>query len=278
MWERFPHLKESESRFLPSDRRLVASHKLCEDAGVPRERQRLDVDLSETQIDRFLSPYSPWVNRARKIFADAHRAFLDGSYTLILTNEYARILEVYSAPEVVRGCHGIGLRAGASLAERESGTNAVALALRYREPVILRGAQHFCRMFNDWYCVAVPVARADGRVVGCVDLSAGHEVDAGEKLSLVMQLAARLGTIMDELNGDRHPSRIIDLDSSRPLSSRQHAILSLVARGHVGKEIAARLGVSRRTVESHLEKLRKRFGAKTTTELLMKLRRDSVSH
>jgi DNA-binding NarL/FixJ family response regulator len=44
------------------------------------------------------------------------------------------------------------------------------------------------------------------------------------------------------------------------LSPRQAEILSLIAEGYCNKEIAQRLGVSARTVESHLQQLYERHG------------------
>jgi DNA-binding CsgD family transcriptional regulator len=161
------------------------------------------------------------------------------------------------------------LKVGASLAERHSGTNAVALALRYREPVILRGHEHFCRVFSDWYSVAAPVVAADGRIVGCVDLSTNRKARLGEKLPLVTTLAVLLGEVMGDPAGDAVP----DDGTSKwsIVSPRQRAILRLLAEGRVAKEIALNLCISVRTVESHLEKLRQRFKAKTTVELIVKL-------
>lgn len=56
---------------------------------------------------------------------------------------------------------------------------------------------------------------------------------------------------------------------SKPrLSSRQRAILSLLAEGLAGKEIGAALKISPRTVETYLERLRVKWNAKTTNQLI----------
>lgn len=51
------------------------------------------------------------------------------------------------------------------------------------------------------------------------------------------------------------------------LSSREREVLSLLARGLRLNQIAQELGISPKTVESHLENLKEKLGFHTTTEL-----------
>lgn len=52
------------------------------------------------------------------------------------------------------------------------------------------------------------------------------------------------------------------------LTKRQHQILDLIIEGHANKEIAARLGISQRTVESHRALIMKHMGASSFAELV----------
>lgn len=51
------------------------------------------------------------------------------------------------------------------------------------------------------------------------------------------------------------------------LAPREREVLSLVAEGMTNKQIAASLGVSARTVETHRERLKKKLGLRTVAEL-----------
>ncbi len=51
-------------------------------------------------------------------------------------------------------------------------------------------------------------------------------------------------------------------------SPRQKAVLDLVISGFEYKEIAAQIGISARTVESHMEQMRLKANARTTAQLV----------
>lgn len=268
MWDELPPLRESESSFYPSKARLSASFELCRQTGISRDQERIYGCNDATPFRPLVSAHPRLLKRARELLTSVHSLLDDKTSALILADEAARVVEICSAPEVIERCNRIGLGLGAPLAEVHSGTNAVALALRYREPVILRGDQHFCRIFSDWYCVAAPIIGDEETILGCVDLSTDRNARLGEKMSLIATLATRIGELSREINRDEPVSEVVDWMFVSP---RQRSILRLLIEGHVAKEIALTLGISQRTVESHLEKLRKRFSAKTTVELVVKL-------
>jgi DNA-binding NarL/FixJ family response regulator len=55
------------------------------------------------------------------------------------------------------------------------------------------------------------------------------------------------------------------------VSAREADVLRLVTEGLANKEIAARLHVSPRTIEKHVESLLRKAGARTRTELVARL-------
>jgi DNA-binding NarL/FixJ family response regulator len=54
---------------------------------------------------------------------------------------------------------------------------------------------------------------------------------------------------------------------SGDLTERQREVIQLVAEGHAGKEIAAILNISRKTVAFHKSNLMRRLGLRSTAEL-----------
>jgi DNA-binding NarL/FixJ family response regulator len=63
-------------------------------------------------------------------------------------------------------------------------------------------------------------------------------------------------------------------DRRAPLSLREHQVVAAVVEGLSNDEIASRLGISPKTVESHLRRLFERHGAASRTELATRAIRD----
>lgn len=60
----------------------------------------------------------------------------------------------------------------------------------------------------------------------------------------------------------------IPLDQSETLTTREREVLHLAAEGHSNPEIAARLGISPRTAETHRANLMRKLGLRSQTELI----------
>ena len=98
------------------------------------------------------------------------------------------------------------------------------------------------------------------------------------KRSAASELAAAIATVLD---GRKYLTPLITSEALRAsvprsvtvpptlgrLTRRQREVLQLVAEGHSGKEIAARLGISAKTVEYHKASLMDRLGVRTASEL-----------
>jgi DNA-binding NarL/FixJ family response regulator len=70
------------------------------------------------------------------------------------------------------------------------------------------------------------------------------------------------------------PAQRAALDGAPELSSREVAVVRLVAEGWSNDETAARLSVSTKTVEAYLSRLYERWGVSTRTELALRAERE----
>lgn len=90
--------------------------------------------------------------------------------------------------------------------------------------------------------------------------------DAGiAELADALRAVARGGTYVSPAANRRarSPTAKRSLPEGKPggpLTPRQREILQLVAEGHTSREIAARLGISEKTVEAHRTQMMKRLG------------------
>ena len=66
----------------------------------------------------------------------------------------------------------------------------------------------------------------------------------------------------------RVPRKPAATKSTGGLTPRQREILKLVSQGHTNRDIAGRLSISPRTVETHRANLMRKLGLKTQTDLI----------
>jgi DNA-binding NarL/FixJ family response regulator len=80
--------------------------------------------------------------------------------------------------------------------------------------------------------------------------------------------ANRLGdlVIVTPVKPSQHTSQPIDETLTLGLSPRQRQVLEGISEGLSSKQIAARLGVTVRTIEFHVSTLKNRFGAATRAQ------------
>lgn len=277
MWERLPNHLKGKKAFSLDEKQIPASYERCFGIGVDPGLERLTDLLEGAALEDFLARYAPAITASRALFSEVYRMLPDLSCAFVLTDATGRIIEFFSVPEVVFGSANQGILPGASFSEESCGTNAVALALIHCRPIIVKGRQHFCRLFHDWYCAAAPVFDAGGKLAGCVDFSTGHEAGIGEKLPLVAMLAEKLSVAFPSENGVTPKASLSD-PLSPLFSPQQRRILAMVANGLTSKEIGAALAISARTVETHLERMRIRAKARTTAQLVaLAFRPDRIS-
>jgi two-component system response regulator NreC len=67
------------------------------------------------------------------------------------------------------------------------------------------------------------------------------------------------------------------LDPFETLTAREREVLHLVAEGHTNAEIADRLFISRRTVETHRANMMRKLGLRTQTDLISYVLRRGIS-
>ena len=88
-----------------------------------------------------------------------------------------------------------------------------------------------------------------------------------DTLSKAIRIAARGGFYLDSEVASAVEGS--DNFAPEPVSVREREVLLLAARGLSGKEIAAKLYISERTVQTHLASIYDKLGAKNKTEAML---------
>ena len=263
-------LKRSDEFFLLSESRLSQSYQRCESAGIEYGIAVAQDILGGDALNTFLEKHRDLAHHVNDLFSRTLQHLQDQKSLFILTDGEGRAITVFSRPEVLASAETRGIVAGASLKEDSLGTNAVSLALCHAEPIVLRGDQHFCRIFADWYCVAVPLMGSDGEPIACIDISTCCKETLGEKVALAHALAGELQALCRTEHAI--PTTSLPLPAqTQPLTVRQQQALTLFSQGLSYKQIAQKLQIrSHKTVEKHLDSVRVKFVVKTRRECIQK--------
>ena len=267
MWDGLlTHLRSPEVAFSDTTLKILASHETCRRLGLAPNLERIADNLPEHDIERLLKNQCVLMAAARRLYLDIGPYLTDPCTTFVITDNSARVLCLQSAPEVIFRMADIGLRPGASLSEDSCGSNAVALAIQYLRPITLRSTEHYCNLFHEWSCSAAPLFDQKGALTGCIQLCSDAKLPTGEGLALAT-LLAKLLQANENPTGMTNSSTVVEIDLSQ-LSPKQRAIVELLMVGKTYKQIANTLCLSTRTIESHVEKLKSRYKARTTAHLI----------
>jgi non-specific serine/threonine protein kinase len=102
---------------------------------------------------------------------------------------------------------------------------------------------------------------------GAIDDSARERFErAGRGLSAGAAVSEAIERI-DALASRRAADDVGAAPGAEGLTSRQHEVAELVARGLTNKQIAQRLGISRYTAETHVRNILERLGAASRSEI-----------
>lgn len=269
-------LKSPGEIFVATESRLIGSYQRCEALGLTPHLVRARDIWKQEKLTGLIEKHAGLVSCAHVLFARTFQWLFDQRTIFILTDAGARIITIFSNPEDLIASSHIGVCLGGSLSEESLGTNAVSLALHDLEPTILSGNQHFCRIFDDWHCVAIPLMDANNRAIGCLGIFC-HEQSLGEKLALANLLVKELEIYCQcipvgvggacETPQHEVPTTVFSVR----LTERQKQTLVLFSRGLSYKQIAKKMDVqSVKAIENHLDAVRRKLAVASRRECIQK--------
>ncbi|MFG1922932.1 LytTR family transcriptional regulator DNA-binding domain-containing protein [Cryptosporangium sp. NPDC048952] len=132
-----------------------------------REQYRVDPHLTEAPIAVAEIDHTP---EHDVVFAElgfraaslAHDVSVAGGVVTICDST-GRILAEWGDPATVERAEQANLAPWFCWSEAAAGTNGMGMALEAHGPVLVRGAEHWCRAFHDWVCAGVAVRDAVNR-------------------------------------------------------------------------------------------------------------------
>jgi DNA-binding CsgD family transcriptional regulator len=134
----------------------------------------------------------------------------------------------------------------------------------------MRGKQHFCQLFKDWWCVAGPIKDIRGETLGYLDISMHTIKELGTTAAMLKTL---LGSIEKEsmfldaiwVKNKKSYETFLNL-----LSLREKEILEYLVSQASAREIATTLYLSPHPVKTYRKRIYKKLGVKSLLELINK--------
>jgi transcriptional regulator of acetoin/glycerol metabolism len=139
------------------------------------------------------------------------------------------------------------INVGSSMAERNAGTNGIAVALADRRPATVVGSEHYKEPWHGWTCAAAPVIHPVlGRVAGAVNITCRAQ-DANHLLLVVLRsLVDAVRGALEEAASTRE-RRLMDAHTSF-CAVVQAPVVTLDDRTMIVNDDAAGLDLDRATL------------------------------
>jgi transcriptional regulator of acetoin/glycerol metabolism len=237
--------------------------------------------LPKNEFARCLANNALLITLVERVITLDHYAGPQKDHIYILCDPELTALRIFATPMVLVAAENIGVRPGTVFTEESCGTNALALAKVQNRLVAVRGEQHYCRLFKDWWCVAIPVKDPSGSILGYLDISIHAAKDLVSTIALLKTLLTLIEKefLLVNLNQVSGRSRLLPSlppEVERELTLREQEILQFVSSGLTNEEIATKLMLSIETVKTHRRNIYRKLGVKKPRKFLRKLRHHSL--
>ncbi|MEW6772313.1 MAG: LuxR C-terminal-related transcriptional regulator [Bacillota bacterium] len=265
--------------YLCSPAELKASYDCCRALRVPVELKRPQKILPKSVLASRRRDNSLLLTSAEEVITPHHYAGPQKHHIYILCAPELVALKILAAPEVLAAAEEAGVKPGTVFTEESCGTNALALAREHNRLVAIRGEQHYCKLFKDWWCVAGPLKDPAGSIIGYLDISLPAEKELGLAGEHLRTLAARIEDrlLLAELrarqrNGAAPVPFLLPPEVAEKLTPREREILEYLILEFTNQEIAAKLYLSLETVKKHRRNIYRKVGVQDPREFLRRLR------
>ena len=124
------------------------------------------------------------ISVARPILEDIFQYLEETDSAVILINNACYILEILGDASILNKLADFGFFTGAQISESQIGTNAFALSISERAPMLITGPEHFIRPLHTLTAAAAPIFDLTGRPLGALGLVSSSNLRSRYLLAL----------------------------------------------------------------------------------------------
>lgn len=188
------------------DERLARSWQRSQAAGLrPTGRLVHDDILAPTRMGDLLAQHHTLLAHAKPVMTYLFDQVRGSQSVVLLAAPCGTLVHAQGDPHFLSKAERVALQCGASWREDQRGTNAIGTALAERQPVEVKGGEHYLDRNGFLTCAAAPIVSARGELLGVLDISGEHHRGGPFTLGLV-NTAARM--IENRLLLAQHPRQL----------------------------------------------------------------------
>lgn len=195
-------LRNSWELFMEKD--IISPHipKVISESWKSHKHKNIDPFRPKVDID--LHTYDQYMNNNEYIIESSTDIIKDlGEYldytSVELFNADALLVKMYGDQKIIERLSEINNAPG-GIHDTQAGTNAVTLALEHNKPAFVAGAEHFCSMFHEISCLAMPIFNKNtNKVQSVIDFTGPLEVFNSHTFGLLHSTRVAIQKNLDNL-------------------------------------------------------------------------------
>lgn len=218
--------------------------------GIDPWLERAPLDCPTDELSRVLEE-DDFALSGQRVLDDMKDVLCGGGHVLLLSDTGGRILHVVGDREVKDALYRVNAQPGGAWAEGVVGPSGVGTALSARTPVIVFGAEHFCKGLHEWVCYGAPIRDPlSSEMLGAITVAGVAARATADRMPLAISVGHSIEYLLTE-SRRYWRQRVVDAyeraESRWPLD----AVAAFDAAGHLvsangrWREVEGRLGTDR---------------------------------
>ena len=165
------------------------SHKRSADYGLRPESDFYKKDSNPQANKSRIKRNSKLLEIARPLLSAMGNILGESGFVVMMTDAEGYILELVGDKASLEEAANSGIKFGASMNERNCGTNSMGTVLATGQPLQISANDHFLIKLQKWTCSAAPVFNPDGDIIATVNLSGNKEFSHPHTLGIAISVA-----------------------------------------------------------------------------------------
>lgn len=126
------------------------------------------------------------LNVADSVIEELYLAIRESNFCTLIANEKGTVLKAYADQDEAALCKAKGLFPGYVWSEETMGTNSIGMCIRFKRPVQVTSAEHFCKIGHITVCISTPILDSEGKLAGVLTMTGFKENANPHTMGLVV--------------------------------------------------------------------------------------------